>query len=162
MKRIDLVYTLKRVKCFSFKQLFQVSNILNACGKDMAEKYNLHHWDNHYIKTLVIVCLCVIRNEVYLICGANNPVATFQIKGKEETLKFQKLGTLPALAGNGIGSYCLHKIEEIASERGYKKVAMEVYKPSQHAISFYEHKGYVVVGETNTLKYKELKMEKNI
>lgn len=156
------MYIINSVRWFNLKRICQVSRILNACGKDMAQKYDLHHWDNPYLKTFVIVCLCVIKNEVFLICERNNPVATFQIKGQDKTLRFEKLGILPANAGNGIGSYCVHRIERIAYERGYKKIAMEVYQPSKHAINFYEHKGFVVVGKTNTLKYKEVKMEKSI
>ena len=83
-------------------------------------------------------------------------------KRNGDALHFEKLGTLPSESGKGIGSFCMKKIEELAKEVGCKKVVMEVYEPSQHAISFYEHKGYVAVGMTDTLKYKEVKMEKRI
>ena len=43
-----------------------------------------------------------------------------------------------------------------------KEVICEVYDKSEHARKFYEHKGYMVYGETDTLKYKELKMKKEI
>ena len=79
-----------------------------------------------------------------------------------EDLHFEKLGTLPSESGKGIGSFCMNKIEEIAKSANCKKVVMEVYEPSQHAISFYKHKGYEVIGMTDTLKYKELIMEKRI
>ena len=39
---------------------------------------------------------------------------------------------------------------------------MEVYNKSNHAIKFYEHNGYLKVGETGTLKYTDLIMEKLI
>ena len=56
----------------------------------------------------------------------------------------------------------MKKIEAIAKKRSCYKVVMEVYEPSQHAVSFYEHKGYKRVGMVDTLKYKEIKMEKSI
>ena len=156
------MYKLKKVSVYNIPQLTKVASILNACGKDMAKKYNLHHWDNPYIKSFAIVCLCVLKNEVFLLYSNKSPLATFQISVKNETLHFEKLGTLSSAAGQGIGSICMKKIETIAKKRGCNKVVMEVYEPSQHAISFYEHKGYKRVGMVDTLKYKEIKMEKNI
>lgn len=156
------MYRLKKVPLYDIPQLTRVASILNACGKDMAKKYDLHHWDNPCIKSFAIVCLCILKNEVFLLYSDKSPVATFQIKVKNETLHFEKLGTLPSAAGQGIGSLCMKKIEAIAKKRGCNKVVMEVYEPSQHAISFYEHKGYKRVGMVDTLKYKEIKMEKSI
>lgn len=162
VKWCDLMYKLKKVAWFNIPQLAKVASILNACGKDMEKKYNLHHWDNPHIKSFAIVCLCVLKNEVFLLCSDEKPVATFQIKVRNNILHFEKLGTLPTEAGKGIGSMCMNKIEAIAEKRGCIKVSMEVYEPSQHALSFYDHKGYKRVGIVNTLKYKEIKMEKNI
>ena len=62
----------------------------------------------------------------------------------------------------GIGSYCLTEIEHMAKEEGCTEIICEVYDKSEHAKSFYEHRGYTVYGATETLKYKELKMRKEI
>lgn len=140
----------------------EVSKILNSCGKDMAYKYNLHHWDNSKLKSFAIVLYCSFKNDIYLTYINNNPVATFMVKQYGKSLHFEKLGTLPSEAGKGIGSYCVNEIENIAMNSGCNKVYMEVYKLSQHAISFYSHKGYTVTGSYDTLKYEEIKMEKNI
>lgn len=156
------MYTLKKVGKLDIPKLNAVAQILNACGKDMAKKYDLHHWNNPYIKTLIIVALCDLKNTIYLIYDGTKPVATFMTKRNGDALHFEKLGTLPSESGKGIGSFCMKKIEELAKEADCKKVVMEVYEPSQHAISFYEHKGYVTVGLTDTLKYREVKMEKRI
>lgn len=156
------MYKLMKIGKLDISKLNAVAFILNTCGKDMAKKYNLHHWDNPLIKTLMIVGLCDLKNEIYLLYDGNKPVATFMTKRNQDELHFEKLATLPSESGKGIGSYCMSKIEELAKDAGCKKVVMEVYEPSQHAISFYEHKGYTVVGMTDTLKYKEVKMEKRI
>ena len=152
----------KKVGKHDFPKLVKVASILNACGKDMAKKYDLHHWDNPYFKSLLIVCLCALKNDIYLLYDNDKAVATFMTKIQDDSLHFEKLGTLPSESGKGVGSLCMKKIEEIAKSQGCKKVDMEVYEPSCHAISFYEHKGYRVVGMTDTLKYKEVKMEKRI
>lgn len=156
------MYILKKIGKLDVKNLNIVAHILNDCGKDMANKYNLHHWDNVYVKTLVIVGLCNLKNNVYILFDDSKAVATFMTRQRGEDLHFEKLGTLPSESGKGIGSFCMSKIEEIAKSANCKKVVMEVYEPSLHAISFYKHKGYEVIGITDTLKYKELIMEKRI
>lgn len=156
------MYTLKKVGKLDIPRLNKVAAILNACGIDMAQKYDLHHWDNSYMKSLVIVGVCALKNNIYLLYADEKPVATFMTMVQGDSLHFEKLGTLPSEAGKGIGSMCMSKIEEIAKTAGCKKVVMEVYEPSQHALSFYEHKGYIAVGITNTLKYKEVRMERNL
>ena len=156
------MYKLDKVSKLSASQLNTVATILNKCGKDMAQKYDLHHWDNQHIKSLIIVIICSLKNEIYLISDEIEPVATFMTQKRGSILHFEKLGTLPSKSGKGIGSLCMTKIEEIAKSAGCKKVSMEVYAASERAISFYEHRGYTVVGTTDTLKYKEVKMEKGI
>ena len=156
------MYTLKKVGKLDIQKLYTVARILNFCGKDMAEKYNLHHWNNPFTKSLLIVGMCTLKNDIYLLYDETKPVATFMTRRNGDTLHFEKLGTLPSESGKGIGSLCMNKIEEMAKKAGCNKVIMEVYEPSQHAISFYEHKGYKRVGMTDTFKYKEIKMEKGI
>ena len=33
----------------------------------MSAKYNLQHWNNSYLKDLLIVLLCNIKNDIYLV-----------------------------------------------------------------------------------------------
>lgn len=153
---------IKKVHWFDLEAIFSVAEILNKCGKNMAQKYGLHHWDNTKIKSLVIVGMCVLKNDVYLIVSDNVSVATFQVKCNKDTLFFEKLAVLPAYAGKGLGGYCLKIIENKAKQLHMKKIRMKVYDKSQHAIDFYLHKGYSQVGVSGTLKYKELVMEKTV
>lgn len=151
---------LKRVPIYELKNLLYVARILNLCGKDMAKKYNLHHWDNPMIKSCIIVLLCMLKNQIYLVLDNKNPVATFQVKKLDDALFFEKLAVIPEASGKGYGSYCMKLIEKQAKQIGFHKMRMEVYDKSKHAIEFYEHKGYSKVGETGTLKYIDLIMEK--
>lgn len=151
---------LKRVHLYEVKNLLFVARTLNRCGKDMAKKYDLHHWDNIMIKSCIIVLLCMFKNQIYLVLDNNNPVATFQVKKLEDTLFFEKLAVDPEISGKGYGSNCMKLIERQAKKMECHKIRMEVYDKSKHAIEFYEHKGYVKVGETGTLKYTDLIMEK--
>lgn len=132
------------------------------CGKDIAKRYDLHHWDNSHVKNLVIVALCALKNDIYLVYNQNTPVATFQTRKNEKSFLFQKLATSPSFSGGGIGSYCLTEIERLARENNCKEIICEVYDKSEHAKSFYEHRGYIIYGATETLKYKELKLRKEL
>ena len=151
---------IKRIGKHDFAGQMKINKILYDCGKDMAEKYDLHHWDNSRFKNFVILILCEMRNSVLLVIENGEPVATFQTRVDDSILRFEKLACSPMYAGKGIGSYCMDYIEKVAKESNCKKICMEVYSQSQHAIEFYKHKGYVVSGETKSLKYGELKMEK--
>lgn len=143
-------------------ELLKVSDILYKCGKDMASKYDLHHWDNSHIKNWVIVVLCALKNNIYLVCSEKIPVATFQTRKMNESFLFQKLATSPEFGGKGIGSFCLNEIERLAKSENCAEIICEVYDKSEHAKLFYENKGYCVCGETDTLKYRELKLRKEI
>ena len=158
----ECMYTVCKVKIWNIVKLLQVSNILYKCGKDMAEKYNLHHWNNSHIKNWVIVALCVTKNQIYLVYDKKVPVATFQTRKIGQSFLFQKLATSPRVMGMGIGSFCLKEIECLAMQQNCKEILCEVYDRSEHAKRFYEHKGYSVYGEMATLKYKELKFKKEL
>lgn len=154
------MYSIRHIGCLDLIGQYKVNRILYDCGKDMAHKYNLHHWDNSYFKNSVIIALCELKNKVYLVTEQGKPVATFQTRQEGDTLHFQKLASSPRYAGKGIGTFCMNQIEAMAKATGCTRVSMEVYASSQHAVDFYLHRGYHVCGETRTRKYSELKMEK--
>ena len=155
------MYSVKQAGLFSVSRLFAIAGILFRCGKDMAEKHGLQHWNNSRIKCAVIVLMSVLRNKVYLVCNSEGkPVATFQTNQSGDSMRFCKLATDPEYAGNGVGSFCLEEIELYAKNSGCKKVCCEVYDKSAHAAEFYKHRNYVECGEVKTLKYTEIKMEK--
>ena len=156
------MYQVSKLSKCNIIRLKKVSDILYECGKDMAKKYDLHHWDNSHIKNHIIVALCAIKNDIYLVYNGKTPVATFQTCKLEKSFLFRKLATSPAFSGEGIGSYCLTEIERLARENGCREVVCEVYDKSEHAKRFYEHRGYTIYGATETLKYKELKLKKEL
>ena len=156
------MYSVCKLKIWNIKKLLQVSDILYQCGKDMASRYNLHHWDNSRPKNWLIVLLCTMKNDIYLVLDQKVPIATFQIRKIEKQLLFQKLAAVPDLSGKGVGSFCLNEIENIGREQDCSDIICEVYDQSSHAIAFYTHKGFSVYGTVETLKYNELKMIKKL
>lgn len=151
-----------KLKKYDIIGMLKVSDILYKCGKDMAKNQDLRHWDNSHIKNWVIVALCALKNDIYLVTDGRLPVATFQTRTIDNKLLFRKLAISPKFSGKGIGTRCLAEIEKIAAEHGCGESICEVYEKSEHAIKFYEHRGYTVCGTAETLKYKELKMRKEL
>ena len=157
------MYQTRQLSKFNIVELKKVSDILYACGKDMAKKYDLHHWDNSRFKTWIIVALCALKNNMYLLYGENKmPVATFQTRKMKDAYLFQKLATLPEFSGSGVGTLCINEIERLAKNNGCKEVICEVYDKSVHAISFYEHRGYLTYETVNSNEYTILMMKKDI
>ena len=154
------MYRVRKVTVFRVLDFFRVENILYRCGKDMAQKYDLQHWNNGHIKNFLIVALCFLKNDIFLVFDDNKPIATFQTKKCGDGLRLQKLATDPCFSGKGVGSFCLKTVEEMAKAADCKKVFFDVYDKSQHAAHFYENRGYTPCGSINTLKYTEVRMEK--
>lgn len=156
------MYSICKLNIWNVGGLLKVSDILYKCGKDMATKYDLHHWDNPHFKNWIIVALCALRNNIYLVYDNKTPVATFQTRKVNQSYLFLKLATSPDYAGRGVGTFCLNEIERIGKSEGYQEIICEVYDKSEHAIRFYERRGYFTYGTTDTLKYKELKLKKEL
>lgn len=157
---MDEKYTVRQIFPFSVRGLIQIERLLYECGKNMAEMDDLHHWDNSHFKNALIVCLCALKNKLYLVFDGSTPVATFQTKIIKEKLRFQKLATKPKMCKRGIGTFCMIEIESYAQKHGCVAVYCEVYDKSLRAKEFYLHRGYSVIGKEDTLKYSELIMEK--
>ena len=156
------MYKVCRLHVWNLLKLLSVSDILYKCGKDMAEKYDLHHWDNSHFKNWIIVALCILKNRVYLVYDGKQAIATFQTRKIGHAYLFQKLATLPGFSGAGVGSFCLNEIEKMGRALGCREIMCEVYEKSEHAKSFYLKRGFTVCGTTETLKYKELKLKKEL
>lgn len=152
----------KRIYLYNLKEQIIINRILLACGKNMAINEGLHHWDNNNIKNFLIVLFCMLKNKVYLVMLDKEPVATFQINIIDNILYFEKLACLPDKTGNGIGTWCLESIEDLAKDNYCDRVTMDVYSSSKKAIKFYKKRGYKQYNVNKTLKYTQIRMEKNL
>ncbi len=157
------LYTVKRIKKYSVLDLYKVLSILRKCGKNMKEQYGLEHWYNPWIKDVVIVLLCALKNDIFLVANSDRKsIATYQLKFQGTNCNLCKLATSPDFSGNGVGSFCIKAIEQQASKNNCKNVIFEVYEKSHHAIHFYENRGYKVIGSKDTRNYRELIMKKEL
>lgn len=155
--------SIKKIRLYNLISLWKIAKILKACGDDMYSKYGLKHWKNGYLKTILIVILCAIKNSLYAVFDNSGlMIATFQTRRMDDALHFSKLAVLPSSSSRGVGSYCIAEIETMAKSYGLSKLKCEVYDKSLYAYAFYEKRGFVRIGEMNTLKYSEFILEKRL
>ena len=81
-------------------------------------------------------------------------------KKKKDTLQLRQMAVISGLQGKGIGRVLMQFAENIARDRGYKKVIMHARKT---ALGFYEKLGYKKTGnEFFEVTLPHFVMEKNL
>ena len=140
------MYSVHKIEKWDVLKLFRVADILYQCGKHMSVEYNLHHWDNSYVKCLMIVFLHMLKNNVYLVYYEEHPIATFQIIQINQVILFQKLAVSPDFSGKGIGSYCLRYIEQLAAAKQCSEI----------------NRGYHDCEIVKSVKYRLLRLKKEL
>lgn len=163
MDRKHSSLTTKYISPFNLKQIFRVVSIWRNCGKDMATKYGIHHWDNGWIKSFMIFVIQLLKGfKTYVVCDNADTLATFQIRQSYHQLNFSKFAVNPKLNGKGIGSYCIEVMSRMALESQCNILTCEVYDKSRHALEFYLHRGFCISGEIHTIKYTEIVLTKSL
>jgi GNAT superfamily N-acetyltransferase len=82
------------------------------------------------------------------------------VEEKEDKLRLRQMAVLHDLQGKGIGRALMNFAENLARDRGYKKLCMHARK---NAVGFYEKMGYKVLGdEFIEITIPHLVMEKNL
>ena len=77
-----------------------------------------------------------------------------------QTVRLRQMAVLNDLQGKGIGKALMHFAENLARDRGYKKITMHARK---NAIGFYEKMGYKQVGkEFQEITIPHYAMEKQL
>ncbi|MBS1746355.1 MAG: GNAT family N-acetyltransferase [Bacteroidetes bacterium] len=81
-------------------------------------------------------------------------------KTSPDTLRLRQMAVISGLQGKGIGKVILSFAENIARDRGFKKIIMHARKT---AIGFYEKSGYKIIGnEFSEVSIPHFVMEKNL
>lgn len=82
------------------------------------------------------------------------------VEEKEDSLRLRQMAVLHDLQGKGIGRALMNFAENLARDRGYKKLCMHARK---NAVGFYEKMGYKVLGdEFIEITIPHLVMEKKL
>ncbi len=78
----------------------------------------------------------------------------------QKTVRLRQMAVSPVLQGKGIGRVMMNFAENIARDRGYRKICMHARK---NALGFYEKLGYAKVGnEFLEVTIPHYKMEKEL
>ncbi|MBV6623935.1 MAG: GNAT family N-acetyltransferase [Rivularia sp. (in: Bacteria)] len=146
--------------------------ILVECGLDLQTRFNLYYWVPPY--PLEKMLKDTNKMDIYAIKLDSELVGTFTIETKMPSgyLKYgninwqnpslaafyiHRLAVMPFFQGKGIGTWCLHEIENLAINRNYSALRLDAVKTNQKLLKFYEKSGYKKVGEM--IFYPENKYE---
>ena len=85
-------------------------------------------------------------NDILIGCFDDDKLEGCCLLTKEEqgVVRLRQMAVISGLQGKGIGKVLLQFAENIARDRGYKKISMHARKT---AIGFYEKSGYKIVGK---------------
>lgn len=128
----------------------KVYSILEAAGTYMAENSGLMHWKPPY--PIERIADDTATKQVYLAKSGEDYVATFTLSDDtlhvfeslpdEGAVYLSKFAVNPNIMNSGIGSACMHFIEDLCKKRNKTRLRFDVYNKSTHAIKFYLKMGY--------------------
>lgn len=82
------------------------------------------------------------------------------VKEEEDTVRLRQMAVLNDLQGKGVGRVLMQFAENLARDRGYKKITMHARKNS---IGFYEKMGYKKIGnEFHEITIPHFMMQKEL
>jgi predicted N-acetyltransferase YhbS len=93
------------------------------------------------------------KDEILIVCTDEEVMlgCCMLVKVDSETLRLRQMAVAPNLHGKGIGASIINFAENLAKDKGYKKITMHA---RDSAIGFYEKFGYKIKGsqfiEVNT------------
>jgi predicted GNAT family N-acyltransferase len=104
------------------------------------------------------------REKDYLLIGAYEDdkmlACCMLVEENSKTVRLRQMAVLNDLQGKGIGKALMIFAENLARDRGYKKITMHARK---NAVGFYEKMGYVKVGhEFQEITIPHYLMEKKL
>ena len=86
------------------------------------------------------------KNDILLGCFDDSKLegCCLLTEAEPKTVRLRQMAVVSGLQGKGIGKVLLQFAENIARDRGYKKIMMHARKT---AVGFYEKSGYIKSGE---------------
>ena len=101
--------------------------------------------------------LLLNNDSTYYVVNAETPVAWFRIDVEDGELWIGMLQVKPIYQHKGIGKYVLSVVEDIAREKGYKRIGIHTTEDNIIARSLYLSAGYTVteIGPCTTADGKE-------
>ncbi len=90
--------------------------------------------------------LLIEKNEILIVCTEEDKMlgCCMLVKVNNDTLKLRQMAVAPNLHGKGIGASIINFAENLAKDKGFKKMTMHA---RDTAIGFYEKFGYQIIGK---------------
>ncbi len=85
------------------------------------------------------------KNEILIVCMDDDTMlgCCMLVKMDNETVRLRQMAVAPNLHGKGIGATIINFAENLARDKGFKKMTMHA---RDTAIGFYEKFGYKIIG----------------
>jgi GNAT superfamily N-acetyltransferase len=142
------------IRCVTPDEIEELHAILAACGEDMQARFGLDHWLPPY--PFELMRQSAHQQRVFAVEQEGNVVATFSLDTQEPSfypqhiwedpeapaLYLHRLAVHPFLQGQGIGTWCLERIEALTQEEGYRALRFDAYAGHLQLIDFYQKAGY--------------------
>ena len=146
---------MKTCKVIKIEESSNIDNIIKKCALAFDEPV---HMRNYYISMLnkiskyadfyAVFCPNVVG---YLAIYANNYI--------DKIAYITLIAVVPEYQNMGIGKMLLKKCEQIAVNKGFKVVRLEVKKNNTNAIMFYKRNGFNIIDDASSNSYY---MEKDL
>ena len=90
--------------------------------------------------------LLMERDEILIVCTDEEEMlgCCMLVKVDNETLRLRQMAVAPNLHGKGIGASIINFAENLAADKGFKKITMHA---RDTALGFYEKFGYQIKGK---------------
>jgi|SRR5579872_1866033 len=150
----DKNFTLLKIENTNTYEMGLIHALLVECGKMMFETNNLNHW--HPFMDFNSFKNTIQNKNLYAVCDENKILATFNLSTiardyyheefwsnpGEKAIYLGQLGIFPMYQNNGIGTWCMKQVEQIALAMHCKAVRFDGVSNHPYLKKFYEKLGY--------------------
>lgn len=157
--------------------IVKLNALLLSAYKPLAEagmRYGASHEDVAKTKYKVDTGECFValfKNELVgcvILRRSKKPVASESVQPiwylKTEVLAFGRFAVKPDLQKNGLGSYIMDRVEEIAKNYEYIELALDTSENATHLIEYYKKRNYrfIEFHQWQTTNYRSVIMSKSV
>jgi GNAT superfamily N-acetyltransferase len=154
-------------------ELEPLHRILIACGRALADDFDLHHWDPPHpierfredARTREVWSVELDRATVATFTVGLDPVPSYPKEYFAPTgpaLYLNRLAVLPAAQRHGLGRECMALVEARARELGCRAVRFDAIAAHEPLLRFYRRLGYRECGPFTLLGLPVIVFEKVI
>ncbi len=167
-------FSILSIHRYDADQVYALHEIIAECGEDMKQRYGLVHWSPPYPIETMRRHACELN--VYGVHQRNGHgeqvIGTFTVgqhgwnydnrlwaSAQHRPLYMGKMAIRPAYQQQGLGKWCVGKVEEFARAWNCQAVRFDAVAQHTRLIQFYQHLGYHVRGTRPIVDWRGLEWE---